>query len=59
MFFFIFACHLACCYLICCCLTDMGAEDFQYGLTQVFSVFRQVKELVSAAYTHRGTFFMP
>ena len=47
-----------------CRLTDMGAEEVQHGSTQVFiiiiiSVFRQVKELVSAAYTHGGTFFMP
>ena len=55
--------RLACCRLICGCLTfcrmtDMGAEDFQHGLTQAFSAFRQVKELVGAAYTHGGP-FMP
>ena len=54
-----FVCRLICCCLTFCRLTDMGAKDFQHGLTQVFSIFRQVKELVSAAYTHGGVFFMP
>ena len=39
-------------------LTDMGAEDVQHSLTQFFSVFRQVEELVSAAHAH-GVPIMP
>ena len=59
----VFACRLICCCLTFCRMTDMGAEDFQYVLGQafqafIFSAFRQVKELVSATYTHGGP-FMP
>ena len=49
-------CRLVCCRLTCCRLTDMDAENVQHGLAQFFSVFRQVKELVSTAYTHGFTF---
>ena len=39
-------------------LTDMGAEDVQRVLTQVFPAFRQARELVSAAHAH-SFIFMP